>query len=175
MKLETLKNRNQDAFKTFCEVMRAKQPFLKKATDDELEGIFLRMTPSERLKYVSENALSGTKKRPSEESRASNADSTRTEKKSDKKEKKEKKQKKLKREYSFDNFIDDRVIDDEYDNASSDDVSLVSESATELLDDIPDDVDSKKKDKKKKKKSHKETVSVRVPDTPSKVQHFKWS
>jgi len=153
--------------------MRQKQPFLRKATDDELEGIFLRMTPAERLKYTMEVDKSHSKKRPSDESRTSTP--SKPEEKP-KKEKKEKKQKKVKRDYSFDNFIDDRVIDEDYDDYSSDDVSLVSESANELVDDISPESDAAKKDKKKKKKKSRESSPAEpIGETSSKVKHFKWS
>jgi hypothetical protein len=172
-KLESLKVRNHEAFKSFCDIMRQKQPFLRKATDDELEGIFLRMTPAERLKYTTEVDKSHSKKRPSDESRTSTP--SKPEEKP-KKEKKEKKQKKVKRDYSFDNFIDDRVIDEDYDDYSSDDVSLVSESANELVDDISPKSDAAKKDKKKKKKKSRESSPAEpIGETSSKVKHFKWS
>ena len=159
--------------------MRQKQPFLKKATDDELEGMFMRMTPAERLKYTTDGIKMDTKKRPSNESRAATSVEDKPKPKKEKKEakeKKEKKQKKLKRDYSFDNFIDDRVIDDGYDDYSSDDVSLVSESANELNDDFTPRSEPAKKDKKQKKqkKSRESSPAEPAVTTPSKV-HFKWA
>lgn len=174
LKLESVKVRNHDAFKTFCEIMRRKQPFLKKATDDELEGMFMRMTPAERLKYTTDRNNTEPKKRPSDESRAVSSGDAESKPKKAKKEKKDKKEKKLKRNYSFDNFIDDRVIDDGYDDYSSDDVSLVSESANELNDDLSPRSDVVKKEKKKKKKSRETSPAEPAVTTPSKV-HFKWA
>jgi hypothetical protein len=173
VKLDSLKLKNREAFSTFCEVMRNKQPFLKKATDDELEGMFLRMTPAERLKYIKDDTKPEGRKRPSDESRVSSSVAS---EKQPKKDKKQKKEKKVKRDYSFDNFIDDRVVEDDYDDYSSDDVSLVSESENELVDEITprsQEKDEKKKKKKNKKKSREEESSV--VDTPSKIKHFKWS
>jgi hypothetical protein len=171
VKLDSVKLKHREAFTNFCEVMRKKQPFLRKATDDELEGMFLRMTPAERLKYTLDDAKLGGRKRPSDESRASSSVPS---EKAPKKEKKEKKEKKAKRDYSFDNFIDDRVVDEDYEDYSSDDVSLVSESANELVDDLSPRSENKSKRKEKKQKKIRVEEST-VLDTPSKVKHFKWS
>ena len=175
LKLESVKLRTHEAFKAFCDVVRRKQPFLRKATDSELEGMFLRMTPAERLKYTTDNDKAETKKRPSDESRDSTPVKPDVKSKKEKKEKKEKKVKKPKRDYSFDNFIDDRVIDDDFEDYSSDDVSLVSESANELNDDFTPKSEPAKKDKKKKQSREVSPAEKVVDNTPSKVKHFKWS
>lgn len=51
------KTKNHEAFARFVEVIRKKEPFLRKATEKELEGIFVRLTPNEKIKY-SESAIS---------------------------------------------------------------------------------------------------------------------
>lgn len=44
--------RNRVSFEKFAEEVRKTQPFLRKATEKELEGIFARLTPGERKKYA---------------------------------------------------------------------------------------------------------------------------
>jgi len=153
--------------------MRRKQPFLKRATDQELEGMFLRMSPAERAKYTSEEQVPETKKkkRISEGSKSSSSHHAAT---SSVPEKKAKKDKKKKRDLSLDKFIDDRIIEDE-DYYSSDDVSLESESLDDIRDnDFSEDLHHDKK-KQKKEKKKKKSSSESILDTPSKVKLFKWS
>ena len=146
-KQEQLKQKNHELFSKFCDVIRKKDAFLKKATDAELEGIFSRLSHSERLKYTNPDIPSPSpKKRPSDVSM-----------KSEKKAKKEKKEKKVKKE-KRDTFIDDEVEEEFDDFLSSDDVSLVSESENELMDE-PEEEQKPKKVKKEKRPSEP-TVSA---------------
>ena len=150
-KSELSKAKNQDVFDRFCDVVRKKDAFLKKATDAELEGIFLRLTPSERLKYstqeLGKSQTVAKKKRPSDIST-----------KSARKVNKEKIR-----------FIDDEVEEEYEEYLSSDDVSLVSESVNELMED--DEEEERVSPVKKSKKQKKEKSSLQQ----SATKKFAWT
>jgi hypothetical protein len=97
--------KHHDAFIHFVEAVRKNQPFLRKATEKELEGIFSRLSPAERRVYTEPSVTSKPEKK-----RVSEASSTKPVKAV---------------KSSVDDFIEDE---------DSDDVSLVSESDLDLGD-----------------------------------------
>lgn len=108
--------RNRDSFLNFVEEIRKSQPFLRKATEDELEGIFARLSPAERKKYAEPVKSVGV---PVKKRVASDSSKLRDGKK--------------KVKDSFGDFINDEESDQEkkFLSGESDDVSLVSESELE--------------------------------------------
>lgn len=121
--------KHHDAFVLFVESVRKTQPFLRKATEKELEGIFARLTPAERRVYTE---FSSTFK--AEKKKVSDASSS----------KPAKPVKPAKSPVS--DFIEDE---------DSDDVSLVSESDL----DLGDEPERPPKEKKQKKKEAHVTSS----------------
>lgn len=136
--------------------MRETQPFLRKASDAELEGIFSRMSVAERKKYseVVKKVEPTTKKKEGKRV----AEVTNEEPES----------KKIKsRTSSVNDFINDELDDSSY--ASGSDVSLVSESELEEEDDDAQPEPIQEKKEKKEKKRSKSPTSL----APSKK--FLWN
>jgi hypothetical protein len=155
---------DKHVFPAFAASVRKNQAFLRKATDDELWGIYERLTPTEKQLY-SEMI---------EPSKKTKKDRTAT------KEKKERKEKKVKSKPSketppkpLDDFINDEPEESEYETGSED-ISLVSESE---LDEPKEPVVKVKKDKKKSKRQKTEATDTlphtAKPSTP--LKKFTWS
>jgi hypothetical protein len=140
---------DRDAVKQFCRAIRKQEGFFRKATDQELEGIYERLTPEERQKY-----LSKSNKSPSVKSSPVAALPPKKSKLAD--------------------FINDELVEDHMSDLSSDDVSLVSESDVDLGD--PELPVKAKKDKKhkKEKKQKKSSPEQPAPSKPS-LQKFAWT
>lgn len=64
-KSELSRVKHSELFARFVETIRKKEPFLRKATEQELEGIFVRLTPAEKIKYGSEEIVTKPVKRRS--------------------------------------------------------------------------------------------------------------
>lgn len=147
IKLETHRSINREQFINFCNAIRKREGFLRKATEQELQGIFERLTPAEKQKYSSASpAPSPASKQVPAKEEHSHAF----------------KRKSISR--AMDNFINDEAVED-YSDYSSDDVSLVSESENEL-EEVNRDAKKPKKEKKakkeKKEKKHKKEIPVLV-------------
>lgn len=141
--------------------MRKNQPFLRKATDGELEGIFVRLTPTEKKLYLEMGS-------PSEKPK--------TEKKQPSKSSREKpKQVRETKAKIIDDFINDEVEESSYDTGSED-ISLVSESE---LEEEPEEVEKVKKAKKSKKDKQssipKESLAPQSSSANTAVKKFTWT
>lgn len=146
-------SKNQDAFEKFVDIIRKKEPFLRKATEQELQGIFVRLTPAERVKY---SVLEPVKPRKSEPTPT---------------------RKQKKREKVVDDFIADEAEEEGFSDdgfISSDDVSLVSESANELVDEISEEPLKKEKKSKKEKKEKKKAKKDKKASSGLEPKTFNW-
>jgi hypothetical protein len=139
--------KNPEAFSKFAEAVRKSQPFLRKASDMELEGIFSRLTPAERKQYSEVKTDDEPKRKRSLES---------------KKEAKPSKKKSVAKEAVKEDFINDESEESDY--ASGSDISLVSESELE-----------EEEESKVKKVSEKKEQSPRMPEAKGPVKRFTWT
>ena len=148
-------------FQRFVESVRKTQPFFRKATEKELEGIFARLTPSEKRLYSEAASSPGANQKAPKIMKGAEA----------KKGKKESKS-----VSDMKGFISDDIEEEEYFSDGSEDVSLVSESDGGFESEKEDIVPKKKKSKKEKhhKKAHEASLSS-VPSTTAGIKKFTWT
>jgi hypothetical protein len=151
---EQTRSNHPEAFAAFVDAIRKNQPFLQKATEAELEGIFARLTPAERKQYTAPSAagVPATSKKP----------------KTSLKEEGEKPKKKVKTTVSND-FINDEAEESDYENISED-ISLVSESELEAE---PEEQARPKKEKLVSKRKLSESKERHTGDAA--VKKFTWT
>ena len=65
MKDEQHRTKSHDEFTKFAASIRKNQPFLRKATEKELEGIFSRLSPAEKRRYSEEAVIPDRKQKTS--------------------------------------------------------------------------------------------------------------
>ena len=148
LKAEELSLKHHDAFVTFAEAVRKTQPFLRKATETELEGIFTRLTPAERRSYTEPKSTEKSeKKRVSDQVPA-------------------------KPSIKAKSPVEEDFINDD----DSDDVSLVSESDLDLGDEpVESHREHERKKKKKKEKKAKKESHASITSSAAGVKKFTWT
>lgn len=155
------REKDKVVFHRFVDSVRKTQPFLRKATEKELEGIFARLTPSEKRLYSEAASSPDTSQKAPKLMKQSEA----------KKGKKESKS-----ASSMKDFISDEIEEEEYLSDGSEDVSLVSESDGGFGLEKEDIIPERKKSKKEKhhKKAHEASFSS-VPSTTAGIKKFTWT
>ncbi len=123
---------------------------MRKASDKELEGIFSRLTPAERKQYSVVKQETDSKRKSPEEPRKDKVT-----------------KKKASKPVIEDDFINDDSEESDY--ASGSDISLVSESDLEMVEE-----EKQKTPKVKKEKKHKKSRSS-TSDGRVVVKKFTWS
>lgn len=164
LKQDLTRSAHKDQFRQFCEAIRKREGFLRKATENELQGIFERLTPAERQRYIASPPAAPAIVKPAAVKEAAVVIPA-------------PKRKSIAK--AMDDFINDDAVDDEEhysDDYSSDDVSLVSETGAELVETNEDLGLAKrsKKDKKDKKKAAKKEKEAVTAATRVTIKNFTW-